>query len=95
MAPKQPKSGLADLSSKFVLVVGSKGFSKNFPKGSQKDFQTKRKRLIKELISIYYVLQLYSKIMMKGSKIKSDFRIAIHEKLQLVMIIKMLRLCLC
>ena len=29
MAPKQPKSGLVDLSSKFVLVVGSKGISKN------------------------------------------------------------------
>ena len=29
MAPKQPKSGLVDLSSKFVLVVGSKGLSKN------------------------------------------------------------------
>ena len=28
MAPKQPKSGLVDLSSKFVLVVGSKGISK-------------------------------------------------------------------
>jgi len=29
MAPRQPKSGLVDLSSKFVLVVGSKGLSKN------------------------------------------------------------------
>ena len=29
MAPKQPRSGLVDLSSKFVLVVGSKGISKN------------------------------------------------------------------
>ena len=29
MAPKQLKSGLVDLSSKFVLVVGSKGLSKN------------------------------------------------------------------
>ena len=29
MVPKQPKSGLVDLSSKFVLVVGSKGLSKN------------------------------------------------------------------
>jgi len=29
MAPKQPKNGLVDLSSKFVLVVGSKGLSKN------------------------------------------------------------------
>ena len=29
MAPKQPKSGLVDLSSKFVLVVGSKGLLKN------------------------------------------------------------------
>ena len=29
MAPKQPKSGLVDLSSKFVLVVGSKGLSNN------------------------------------------------------------------
>ena len=29
MIPKQPKSGLVDLSSEFVLVVGSKGLSKN------------------------------------------------------------------
>ena len=29
MAPKQPRSGLVDLSSQFVLVVGSKGLSKN------------------------------------------------------------------
>ena len=28
MAPKQPRSGLVDLSSQFVLVVGSKGISK-------------------------------------------------------------------
>ena len=29
MAPKQPRSGLVDLSSQFVLVVGSKGISNN------------------------------------------------------------------
>ena len=29
MVPKQPRSGLVDLSSEFVVLAGSKGLSKN------------------------------------------------------------------